>query len=335
MRIVILRGPDRYLMSTYTRKLSEALRAEHGEIGIFNYDGAFVEAAVVLDELRSFGLLSTHKLVIVDNADQFLAAKDDEETQPKGRGRTRTTRELMESYAAAPCDEATLLMRAETWRPGRLDKAVAKVGTIVKCDTPRPAQAIGWCRGRCQKEHGCEISAQAAEMLVERIGLDLQRLDSELGKLAAYVGEGGTIGPDEVRLMSGLSREEEAWAIQSTLVTGRPGDAVAKLRELLAVPQKRDQLVTWSLTDLLRKLHASSQLLRQGASPGEVAKQVRLWGDTRAPVLGLARQLEPKQCARLLQQAIEADRAAKSGVGNAPRNLEALVLEIVDTFRRA
>jgi DNA polymerase-3 subunit delta len=337
MRILILRGPDQYLRIAYTRRLIDALRAEYGEIGQFSFDGETVEPAVVLDELRSYGLLQEHKLVIVDNADKFLAGPKDEE-EPAGRAGSpgaKTARELMERYAANPVDSATLLLRADTWRPGRLDKAVSKVGTSLKCEAPKGAQAVNWCLGRCEKEYGRRLERRAAEMLVELSGTELARLDTELAKLAAYVGDRQTIGPDDVKAIVGLTREEQAWAVQAALLSGSPQRAVEKVGELLRVSRQPEQLVIWAMTDLVRKLHTASSLLKEGESVGAIAGQLKLWGESRNLVPGVARRLGPAPLARLLRHAIETDQRTKSGFGGGERTLEALALRIADTLRSA
>ncbi len=328
MRIVILRGPDQYLTSEYTKRLIDSLKEEYGEIDRYTFDGERVEPAMVLDELRSYGLIQQHKLVIVDAADKFLKVKDEEDEAPlPGQ---KTARELMERYAAQPVDSATLLLRAPTWRPGRLDKAVAKVGAVIKCDAPTLGKAVSWCMGRCAKRNNCEITQEAASMLVDRVGAELARLDAELGKLAAYVGPEGTIGPDAVREMVGLSREEKAWEIQSAVLSGSSQAAMTMLRELLEVSRQPEQLISWSMTDLLRKLHAASQLIRQGLPGGAIAKQLRLWGPAGDAVLGVARRHEPGDFAQLLRTAIQVDLNNKSGLGKPPRNLEALAVQIAD-----
>ncbi|MCP3903550.1 MAG: DNA polymerase III subunit delta [Planctomycetes bacterium] len=326
MRVVILRGPEQFLREAHTRRLVEALEAAHGEIEQFTFDGTSVEPAVVLDELRSYGLLQTHKLVIVDQADKLLAAAKETAAGHK------SPRELMERYAAAPVDSATLLLRAETWRPGRLDKAVEKVGAIIKCDVPDEATAVAWCAGRSRKEYGCSITSEAASMLVERAGAALARLDAELGKLAAYVGPGAEIGPDAIREMVGLSREEQAWAIQSTLLSGSAAASVGKIRELLEISRQPEQLVTWAMTDMLRKTHAASQLLRRGEAAGSIARDLRLWGNERHTLLAAAKAVGPGRLAHLLADAIRTDQKAKSGVGHSARSLEVLAVEIADTL---
>jgi len=344
MRVVILHGPDRYLIGAHTAGLVEALEKEHGEIERFTYDGAVTDPAVVLDELRSYGLLQSHKLVVLDNADKFLVVKDDEAAAPSPAPRRRprggppapkTARQLLEKYASNPVDSATLLLRSETWRPGKLDAAVKKIGAVIKCDTPTPASAASFCVRRCEKEHGAAITPEAAALLVERIGPILARLDAELGKLASFVGEGGTIGPDEIRAMVGLSREEKAWAIQSALLSGSAGSAVTKMRELAQISQQPDALLTWAMLDLLRKLHAGAQLVRQGAPGAAIARDLKLWGPERDLVVDAVRRIDPERFAQLLQTVIEADLRTKRGFGKAPRTLEALAVLIADTMKRA
>jgi DNA polymerase III delta subunit len=320
------------------------LQEAHGEIEEFRFDGAVTEPAVVLDELRSFGLLQSHKIVILDDADKFLAARDEDEppATPPPRGGKRgtkaprgpkTARQLMEAYAEKPVDNATLLLRAETWRPGRLDKAVQKVGKIVKCDAPNEATAGRWCVDHARDTLGCKLSPDAAADLVARIGTSRARLDVELRKLAAYAGAGAEIDRDAIFKLVGLTREEQAWVIQSALASGSPASAVAKLRELLAISHQPEQLLIWAITDLLRKLHAASRMLAAGASPGAVAGELKLWGEGRRIVLGAASRIGPPAAAQLLRLAIESDQRTKTGLGKAPRTLEALAIRIADTVR--
>jgi DNA polymerase-3 subunit delta len=361
MRIVVLRGPERFIRDEHTRRIVALLEAAHGAIDRFSFDGATVEPAVVLDELRSYGLLQQHKLVLVDQADRMLATGSDDADAPspppapRGRAKSRggpppprpvarrTPRELFERYAAEPVDSATLLLRADTWRPGRIDKLIEKVGAIVACEAPDAARAAGWCTARCPKAHGCAISPAAAALLVERIGPDLARLDAELGKLAAYVsagGSGGTIDAEAIRALVGLTREEQAWTIQSELLASADADraqeaagpAVAKLRELMLVSQQPEQLLSWAMIDLVRRLHAASSMHAAGAGDAAIAKELRLWGDTRGPILGVARRVPPRRLARLLDRAIASDLRVKRGAAEPVRSLESLAVEIADTL---
>ena len=318
MRIVVLHGKELLLIHEATQRLITTLRDANGEIEQFSFDGASASLADVLDELRSYGLIQRHKLVIVDSADKFLTREG--------------YRRAMEGYAKSPVEEATLLMRAETWRKGNFDKLVTKVGALAKCDLLSDTQATSWCIEECQNRHGCSIQRSAAMLLVERLGCGLVRLDSELAKLAAFVGSDNAINRDDVAALVGRSREEQAWVLQSAIMSGRTSEALSKLRDLFEVSQLPEVLVMWAISDLLRRLHGAAQLLRQGQSPRAIAQQLRLWGPTGNRIVDTARRSAPRRFANLLQIAVQSDRQSKRGLGRPDRNLERLTVLVTDTI---
>jgi DNA polymerase-3 subunit delta len=308
-RIVVLHGKESFLRSEHTRRVLACLRERFGAVDEFSFDGASCSLADVLDELRSYGLMSQHKVVVVDNAEQFMQGDD--------------RRRAMERYAESPMQDATLILRSAGWRPGTFDKLVAVVGVILKCEAPGASEAVRWAIARCQKRHGVELSAAGAQALVERVGPDLGRLDSELGKLAvgalaaAQVSEEtGTAGntalmvitPELVKEFTGLSREEQAWEIQGALASGDPAQALNKVDELLRVSRAPEVMLAWSTIDLVRKIHDAAALAAQGQPDGAIAKQLKLWGDGAAVVLRLARSVPLSRAGALLQAAVVADR---------------------------
>lgn len=321
MRIIVLHGKDPYMMMARTREIADMLRKAHGEIEQFEYDGETAELAAVLDELRSYGLIQQHKLVILNKADVFLA--------PKNKDDDSRYRRAMEAYAQNPVDNATLLMRADTWRSGNLDKHIAKVGAVFKIEQPNEATALKWCVGRVQKRYDATLEPAAAQRLVEQTGPDLARLDVELAKLAAFVGGGQKITRDHVNELVGMSREEEVWSIQSAIASGSPSCALTKLREVLSVKDK-EVVATWAICDLLRKLHAAAHLLREGVNPQAVSRQLKLWGDSASAIMSAARRCDPAHLADLLQAAIQTDQNSKSGTGEIVRSLEVLTVQVAD-----
>jgi len=324
MRVVLLHGRERFLMTEYTRLLIEALESVHGEIARFEYDGAEADLAAVLDELRSYGLMQPHKLVIVDNADQFVASGED-----------RTRRTALENYAKSPVEHSSLLLRAETWRKSNLDTLIEKVGAARKVDPPSSTSAMNWLKKRAARRYDVTIEDDAAWALVERVDVDMATLDSELAKMATFVGAGGTITTNEVEQMVGLSREQRAWVLQEPIAAGRSDDALRTLHELLVVSRQPEELIMWAMMDLMRKIHAAGRLLADGANPGAIRSELRLFGDAAHGVLNAARRLSPTQAADLFHAVVEADRRRKSGYGTPQRTLETLACKVADTIGRA
>lgn len=312
-RIVVLHGKELFLVWEHSRRLCEKLKEAHGDVATVHFDGVSASAAEVLDELRSFGLLAPHTLVIVDDAERFLAVEG--------------KRRALESYAGQPESQSTLLLRAGTWRPGNLDKMIAKVGAVLRCDPVPDAKALAWCVARAAKRHQATLERDAAELLIERIGVDLGRLDGEIAKLAAAASKAdasAVVDRNLVVELVGRSREEEAWLIQEVLLRGDPASAVATMRELLSISRAAPQQLTWALAELARKLEAAAALRDAGVPDQQIATQLRLWGETRGPILTAARRCSRDRLAELLHRAVDLDFRMKRGrAGDLARSLEA------------
>lgn len=323
MPVVVLHGPELFIRSELVASLRAELREKHTEVESFSFDGERDAIADVLDECRSFGLMVTHKLVIVENADPVVKAD---------------ARGPVERYIAQPSDNATLVLLCKQWYKSKLDDAITSMGgTVYKCEPPSESQALSWAGRRARSKHGVEIERNAAELLIARLGPDLGRIDSELAKLAVVAEATGKIVKREaVADMVGTTREEEVWSVQAPLLTGDPGHTVAHLASILDHGSRDASIpVMYACVDLARKLHLASHALAQGMPEQGVSKHVGIWGPSQRAIIGAARRLSPAAASELFRAAVEADRASKSGLGQARRLVERLALRVTLAVRGA
>jgi len=311
LAIAIVHGPDAFRREEALRDLRERLASKHGDVDRVNFDGATATAADVLDECRSMGLIAAHKLVVVDNAEQLVK---------------EANRPLFERYAQGPAEGATLVLRANSWRAGKLDAMVEAVGVIIECEPPNELQAQAWVE-KAAARHGATIEPAAAKNLVARVGPSLMHLNNELAKLAVAA-EGGRITPALVTQFVGLSREEEAWNVQRSLLSGRPEMALAHLRHVLDVSRQPAVLVTYAMIDLARKLHGVACAARDKRNPAELTKPLRLWGESQRTIIDAGSRLSPRDTLRLYAACVEGDARLKQGLGDAERTLEMRTLDM-------
>ncbi len=323
LRMFLFKGADAFLQAQYLRMVVEGLEKSLGEPpSRFDFDGSTTSLADLLDELRSYGLMQSHKVVVLDAAEQFV--------------RKESNRRGLEAYAESTMPEATLVMRTTgDWRAPKLEKAVAKVGAVVSCESPDARTAAAWAVGRAEKAHQAVLERSAAARLVDRVGSDLAKLDAEIGKLAiAAEGDPATIDEALVDDMVPPSREEQGWIIQSVVLGGDAGRALKTLRSLKDVSRVPDQVISWALVDLGRKLHEAARQLESGVPEGAVGKSLRLWGPDTRPVLETARRLGGDRASRLFNTAIRTDEGLKSGrSGDGARTLEGLAVLLADSCR--
>lgn len=316
----MLHGPEAGLAQEHRRKLVATLEAAHGELDVSEVDGKTAQLADVLDELRGYSLMGGYKLVVVSSAEAFVQAH----------------RAAMERYADGPVDHATLLLEADAWRPGNLDKAIKKVGQVIKCDALRHDAAASWAVNRARERHDAVLDTSAAAMLVQRVGASLLGLDAAIGKLAAMaaVPGGGSPRIDKalVQRETEETSEEKAWVIQSALLAGlgsrRPAKMFALVEELIARSGQPEVLVMWAAADLGRKLAQAAEMRAAGAGPTEIGKALRLWGRAQQEFDRATRGLEPARARALFAEALRLDGRAKRGLGDPRRLLEAFCVEV-------
>lgn len=324
-RILLLHGKEHFLRSGYTDQLKDLLKEAYGgDIEVVRYAGENTPAAEVLDECRSFGLMVTHKMVVVDDADKLI---------------NESTRAAFERYAEQPPETATLVLRAERWHKGKLDKLIENCGSIIKCDAIPPERAVSWCGGYAKKHYSAVLELKAAQLLVERVGADLGRLSSEIDKLASVAAADGTdpitITVKHVQEFIGLSREEQVWTIQEILLTGRADAAIAMLHELVNISRVSEVLIRFAYVDLARKLHGYAQGMASGIGSQQLNKSLKMWGSSANAIARAAQRASPRTLAKLFDEAIEADFKGKTSQGDAILALEVLSLRFAQVLRGA
>jgi DNA polymerase-3 subunit delta len=330
-RIGVLYGSEPMLKRQYIEQLVGVMRAAHGDVATINFNGEEAELADVLDELRSYGLMQQYKLVIVDEADQFVMRY----------------RDAMLRYAAAPVDHGTLVFRSVRWNRGKLDAAIKKVGCLIKCEPLTRPEASKWLISRTEAEHGRKINSETAMLLVNRLGVDLMRLDAEVAKLVLLLDDQQPITRELIDEVVGRGSDDQAWAVQQQLMVALTksarspsvhgasrsgaGAALATIHNLIDVAGQPDILVAYFVADMIRKLHLALMMREQGASEGQIAGALKIWPRERQSLfMAMLRRLDARSTAALFDQIVEADARAKSGRGTALRNLERFCVCLAD-----
>ncbi|CAN5657979.1 DNA polymerase III subunit delta [soil metagenome] len=271
-----------------------------------DFDGERATLSDVLDEVRSFAMFGGAKLVVVRAGDDFI---------------TRY-REQLEDYLASPSESSALLLRVITLpKNTRVYKLIAKVGEIIECEPPGERQLPGWITSRAKTVHKMMIAADTAALLAELIGADLGRLDNELAKIAVMCGDKAVIGAKDIAGCVVFQREQEMYDMTNELAMGRPGEAVRRWRQLLQLDSSAEfRAVTW-LTMWLEDVGTV-------VSGGNTSKMAWKYRDRLPQFLKTAKSLGTARHAKALDLLAEMDRRTKSGLGDAPSNVERFMLSL-------
>lgn len=206
----------------------------------------------VLDELSTMSLFGGGpRVVIVEEADKFVTAY-----RPK-----------LEDFAAKPSSNGVLVLEVGTWPSNtRLYKAVASMGLNLQCSAPSEGTTAKWLVGWAKRPYQAKLEHDAAEMLVDLVGMELGLLDQELAKLASAAGT-SPITCELVDKFVGTWRTKTAWDMIDAAVEGRAAEAMKQLDRLLSAGEHPIAILAQTAS-VLRRFAAATRLLEAGERNG-------------------------------------------------------------------
>ncbi|MHC4640913.1 MAG: DNA polymerase III subunit delta [Planctomycetota bacterium] len=314
--IYVIAGKEESLVNEKCREMLDVLvEPSERATGLFNADPKEVEAADILDELRTAPFLSEKRVVVIKGADDFISQN----------------RELLEKYFDNPCPTGILILTVNSW-PGntKLAKKLPNAGNLITVTQPKTWQLPGRLVKYTEDAYSKRLSKDAAELLVELVGDDLVRLYSEIDKLALFADSEKTITTGHVEKLIGHNRIFGAFAVIDKCLAGDAGAAVERLRNMFASDKSTEFKVVGAFAFHLRRMFNAKVLLEKGVRQTEIINQLRIWGN-KDSFFAQLRKMTLKQIGDGIQQLAGIDYAIKTGRTTPQVAIEQLVLTLAST----
>lgn len=220
-------GSEEYLVSENARRLATALAPKGGgdfAVEIVDGTAANADEAVkaiykTLDALNTVGFFASEKLVWLRDASFFGTDKTSE-----AKAVLAAATDFAEALKKGLPDGITLLVSA-----GPVDKRRAFYKAFEKLGTAQVHDAIDPTRDRDWQDKVTDfitahakalekaVSDDGVAMLLELNGANLRQLETELEKIATYVGQRHTIEAADVRAVGSASREAITWDLNDAV----------------------------------------------------------------------------------------------------------------------
>jgi DNA polymerase-3 subunit delta len=177
-------------------------------------------------------------------------------------------------------------------------------------------------RGR--ETYGKRLSPDAAAALYELVGEALGTLDSELSKLAAYVGSREEVSADDVESVTGRVRTEVVFQVTDAMADGNLKLALELWQQVITSDRSAAVRAIGGLSWGVRRLLDAHRALKSGASLQELAPRQFVSPDL------LKRRLERFSPQRLIEQQrdlLAADQAVKTGLATCESAVERYIVK--------
>lgn len=245
--------------------IAELVPPEDRELDVQYIDAtnAGLTGETLLHAARDRAMFSERRVVVVLNAGRLRSA------------RHQRTQEVLAAGIPALPDYTALIFLADAEeadeRRGRLPfneklmAAIKAAGESRQFAPLKPEEMIQLA-AREAMQAGKRLSPPAAAALAQRVGSDSQRLVHEIAKLSAFVGDRGTITPEDVAAMVPAPPDDNVFHLLDATMEGNKRGALDLVRQLresgMAVPQ---MLVMLART--LRQVSQAKYLQDHGVQP--------------------------------------------------------------------
>jgi DNA polymerase-3 subunit delta len=309
--IYVIAGKEQALAKRHYQDLLDRLIApEQRPTGLWVTDS---KAAVdeVLDELRTLPFLTDRRVVVVQEADEFITKH----------------RPLLETYFDAPCASGVLILIANSFPSNtKLAKKLKTVGELMAITPPKPWQLPAHITQHVKQTFDKVLVKDAAQLLVDLTGNDVTRLYSEVEKLVVFVDSKTNITVKDVEALVGHNRIFGVFEVIDAMVSGQTGVALSRLRNMFAEDKNAQYTTVGAFAFHFRKMFNAKALLSQGKSVPEVTKALRIWGKTDQ-FYAQIRRVSLEQISQIIQQLASIDHQIKTGQTRAAVAIEQLVLK--------
>ncbi len=317
-------------LSDYCTQLLDPSMAD---LNMTRLDGGVVEWSDLESATKTSPFLADVRLVLVDNLTHF----------PNGRAFLDRLPDLIASLPDwsrlifvetglrddAP-DDSPAEQKRKAVRLQALKKLINLVeadprGKVLLFDLPR-GQIYDWLWRRAER-YGAVIEERAARLLAERIHDDLVMADTELAKLATYVGGERPITAEDVALLTPYESEARIFDMVDALGQRKGKVALSLLRQL--IEGGYDPLhVFGMIVRQYRLLIQMREHLDEGGTPIGAAQALGIHDFVARKMAEQARLYRLEQLERIYRFLLDTDKEIKTGKKEPVLALEWLIVRL-------
>lgn len=289
------------------------------EYTIIKYDMETTSLSTVLSDAITVPFLEELKIIILKNP-KFLT---------KSATSTKDEIKAMLKYLKSPCDSTLLIIDATNTvinQSNEIYKMLKNVARIIDYPNPEEIELKGWIV-RSFDANGIDIKDDALTLLLEYIGDDQARLSQEIDKLSSYVGKGGTIRKEDIKLLVPKNINNEIYLLIKAIIN----HDLALTNQIYdnLITHTKDSLSIFSLiSNKFKELLSTYRLLKYGYSQSDIAKFYNVSTGKAYYIVQEARAFKLSDLEFYIDKLAELDYQIKSGKLDKTIGLELLLLKL-------
>ena len=267
--VYLLYGIEAYFIEETLKRLKRQL-SEQGEVEVIMFDLEEKSVDDVMYEADTLPFFTDRKLVIAKNA-FFLKATE------KGKEKVVHDTAALEKWLQSPSPTAVTVFIAPYEKLDerkKVTKTMKQHANVIEAVSLSPQDIKGWILHEVSS-HGKSISDEAVDKLIEVGGTNLVHLQTEIMKIATYIGELNEIDAETVQLLLVRTLEQDVFTLGNAYLAGNKSEAIEIYHDLLK--RKEDPLKLNALiASQVRLMIQVGHLKKKGYHAQQIANQMKV-----------------------------------------------------------
>lgn len=319
--VFLMYGTESYFIQRLQKEIIHRAAGEEEE-NVLVYDLEETPIQEVVADAETYPFFAEKNVIIATNP-VFLKTKADKLPFEHDIG-------VLERYIENPAEYSILILIAPYEKIDerkKISKQLKKHATVAICNPIKEHDAAKWIHSLASSL-SITIEDAAVEVIEAEVSTDLHLLESELIKLATYVGEGGTVTREVAEQLVSHSVNSSALRLVDAVIEQNLGKAIAIFKDLEKLKEEPIALIGL-LAFQYRTMMQVKLLLQKGYTQFQIQKQLGVHPYVVKIAMKRERQFTYEQLAEIIHSLSEADARMKQGTMDKSLIFEMLLYKLV------
>lgn len=305
-KVYLLFGEEAFLKQSYKKKLREAI-VGNDTVNYNYFEGKGLDVRELISLSDTMPFFREKRLILVEDSGLF-----------------KTSAEELTEYLSVMPDTTCLIFLEETVdKRNRLYKKVKEIGHVAEMKRQDSAQLARWAAS-ILAQNGRKITAQTMNLFLERTGDDMEQIRSELEKLISYTMGQELVTTEDVEAITTVQVTNQIFEMVNAIVTKKTKKAMELYEDLLTLKEPPMRIL-FLIARQFNQLLLAKEMKAQGLDRGMIASRLKVPPFVAGKVLTQAGAFSRAQLLEVVEQAVQAEEAVKTGRLNDRLAVELLI----------
>lgn len=313
--IYLLYGKESFLIE---KEINEILKKEKiNEFGINTYDLENDSLANILEDCETISMFGDQKAIIVSNSYIFTA------TTKKASIEQDT--EALLTYLKQPNPDTLLIFSIISEKVDerkKITKQLKNTGSIIELTASKNLQSLV---KEMLKDY--QIDTNNIQLLIDRVGENLQILNQECEKIKTYKGNDFNITKDDILNLTVKNIDLDIFHLIENIVEKRKKEALESYYEMLKRNEEPIKIII-ILANQFRLMYQAKELSRKGYTSNDLASILEVHPYRLKLALEKSRQFSSSTLLHYIDKLADLDARIKNGMVDKNLGLELFILEV-------